>query len=198
MSDSLTTAYYNQSAEEYFNRTVEVDMSTTCNRFLRHVKPGGRIIDIGAGSGRDIKYFLNAGFVAEGMDASMELCHLAAKYSGAPVQCISIEDWEPSIQYDGLWANASLLHLSLDDIKNFLCRLHLILAENGVAYMSFKTGIATGRDEIGRFFTDVSMETVQQMVAKSTAISLIDSWITYDKLNRNDFEWINVILRKTQ
>ena len=91
-----------------------------------------------------------------------------------------------------------MLHLSLDDIKNFLCRLHLILAENGVAYMSFKTGIATGRDEIGRFFTDVSMETVQQMVAKSTAISLIDSWITYDKLNRNDFEWINVILRKTQ
>lgn len=81
MADSLTTAYYDQSAEEYFNRTVEVDMSTTCNRFLQHVKPGGRIIDIGAGSGRDIKYFLNAGFVVEGIDASLELCQLAAKYS---------------------------------------------------------------------------------------------------------------------
>lgn len=102
MADSLTTAYYDQSAEEYFNRTVEVDMSTACNRFLQHVKPGGRIIDIGAGSGRDIKYSLNAGFVAEGIDASLELCQLAAKYSSAPVQCISIEDWEPSIQYDGL------------------------------------------------------------------------------------------------
>lgn len=171
-------------------------MSSTCNRFLKYVKPCGKIIDIGAGSGRDIKYFLDKGFAAEGIDASSELCRLAKTYSGAVVRCISIEEWKPLILYDGLWANASLVHLSLAEIEKFICRLPMILTERGVAYMSFKTGIVTGYDEKGRMLTDVSLDTVQQIVAKSTAISMIESWITEDKLNRDDFEWINVILRR--
>lgn len=73
MADSLTTAYYNQAAEEYFKKTVTVDISSACDRFLQYVKPGGKIIDIGAGSDRDIKYFLDAGFIAEGIDISIEL-----------------------------------------------------------------------------------------------------------------------------
>ena len=72
--------------------TVNVDMSECCERFLKYVVPGGRIIDIGAGSGRDINYFKDRGYVVEGIDASEEMCRLAADYSGAEVNCDSIQD----------------------------------------------------------------------------------------------------------
>ncbi len=52
-----TIDYYNSNVAQYFCNTVNVDMSECCERLLKHVVPGGRIMDIGAGSGRDVKYF---------------------------------------------------------------------------------------------------------------------------------------------
>ena len=59
-----------------------------------------------------------------------------------------------------------------------------------------KTGIQTGCDNNGRFFTDFSEEEVQQIVAKSTALETIDTWITADGLGRNEAKWLNVIIQK--
>ena len=53
MIDISTIDYYNKNALDYFNKTCKIDMSANCERFCRYVKPGGCIIDIGAGSGRD-------------------------------------------------------------------------------------------------------------------------------------------------
>ena len=49
-----TIDYYNNNANQYFSNTVNVDMSESCDKFLKYVILCGRIIDIGAGSGRDI------------------------------------------------------------------------------------------------------------------------------------------------
>jgi hypothetical protein len=59
-----------------------------------------------------------------------------------------------------------------------------------------KTGIQTGCDNNGRFFTDFSEEKVQQIVAKSTSLEIIDTWITADALGRNEAKWLNVIIQK--
>lgn len=191
-----TIDYYNSNAAQYFCSTVNVDMSECCERFLKYVVPGGRIIDIGAGSGRDINYFKDRGYVVEGIDASEEMCRLAADYSGAEVNCDSIQDWHPEGKYDGIWANASLLHLLLNEIEEFVCRASDYLKPKGVFYISMKTGIQTGCDNNGRFFTDFSEEKVQQIVAKSTSLEIIDTWITADALGRNEAKWLNVIIQK--
>lgn len=191
-----TIDYYNSNAAQYFCNTVNVDMSECCDRFLKYVVPGGRIIDIGAGSGRDIKYFKDRGYVVEGIDASEEMCRLAAVYSGTEVTCERIQDWHPQEKYDGIWANASLLHLAFDEIEEFVCRASDYLKPNGVFYISMKKGIQTGCDNNGRFFTDFSEEKVQQIVSKSTAFNVADSWETGDGLSREEFQWINLILKK--
>ena len=49
-----TIEYYNINAAQYFSNTVDVDMSECCDRFLKYVAPGGRIIDIGARSGYSV------------------------------------------------------------------------------------------------------------------------------------------------
>ena len=191
-----TIDYYNSNAAQYFSNTVNVDMSECCDRFLKYVVPSGRIIDIGAGSGRDINYFKDRGYVVESIDASEEMCHLAADYSGAEVSCERIQDWYPQKKYDGIWANASLLHLSFSEIGEFVCRASDYLMPNGVFYLSMKTGIQTGSDNNGRFFTDFSEEKVQQIVAKSTSLEIVDTWIKADALGRNEANWLNVIIQK--
>ncbi len=193
---NTTIGYYNRNADQYFNNTVNVDMSECCDRFLKCVVPSGRIIDIGVGSGRDIKYFMDRGYVAEGIDASEEMCRLASDYSGAEVICKRIQDWHPQKKYDGIWVNASLLHLTLTEIEEFICLASDYLHPNGVVYISMKKSIQTGPDTDRRFFTDFSEEKVQQIVAKSTTFEIVDIWSTEDGLGRTDAKWLNVIIRK--
>lgn len=188
--------YYNRNADQYFNNTVNVDMSECCDRFLKYIVPGGRIIDIGAGSGRDTKYFKHRGFDIEAIDASEEMCKLASDYTGVEVRCEKIQDWQPHRIYDGIWANASLLHLQLAEIREFICQASHHLNTDGVLYISMKKGIERGYDSNGRFFTDFSEEKVQQIVEKSTGFEIAELWETEDVMGRGEFRWINLILKK--
>lgn len=196
ISDAFTVNYYNTYAEHYFDSTVNADMSECYERFIKYLAPGDSIIDVGAGSGRDIRYFLNCGFDVDGIDASIELCKLASEYTGVSVRCHTIQDWKPERKYNGIWANASLLHLSIEEIQSFIDRIPDMLHDKGVFYFSLKSGIETGIDSDGRFFTDVSEKKVQHFIEKSTAITMVDMWKTEDKLNREGFCWINVIVQK--
>lgn len=91
-----------------------------------------------------------------------------------------------------------MLHLLFNEIEEFVCQASDYLNPNGVLYISMKTGIQTGCDNNGRFFTDFSEEKVQQIVAKSTAFIVIDSWETGDGLSREGLRWINLILKKRE
>lgn len=196
ISDASTINYYNLNAKSYFESTVHADMSDYYERFIEYLNPGDSIIDIGAGSGRDVKYFLKCGFDVEGIDASVELCKLASDYTGVSIKCCTIQEWRPEKKYNGIWANASLLHLNMEEIQKFMCGIPDLLQDKGILYFSLKSGITTGIDTDGRFFTDVSEEKVQQFIEKSTAITIVDMWKTEDKLNRSGFSWINVIVQK--
>jgi hypothetical protein len=48
----ISVDYYNRNATEFFERTINADMSDTYDIFLKHVKPAGKILDAGCGSGR--------------------------------------------------------------------------------------------------------------------------------------------------
>lgn len=198
MEDNKTIAYYDNCAKQYFTSTVNTDMSVNCDRFLQYVKPGGTIIDIGAGSGRDILYFMNKGYRVEGIDAAPEMCRLASEYTGVPVSCCKIQEWVSDKKYDGIWANASLSHLSLEEVEEFIMRVDSMLENQGVVYISLKSGIETGIDVTGRYFTNFTEEKVRQIISKNTAMEVVDSWKTEDKLQREGFVWINLVLQKSR
>ena len=53
--------YYNKYSNAYFDSTVEIDMSEKLNRFLEMLDSGDTVLDLGCGSGRDAKAFLDMG-----------------------------------------------------------------------------------------------------------------------------------------
>lgn len=196
MEDDGTIAYYERQADEYFKKTVNADVSKLCCKFADYIEPGGRIMDLGAGSGRDLVFFKNRGFRVDGIDVSPEMCHLASEYSGVNVICQKIQDWNPKEKYNGIWANASLLHLTLEEIESFLDMVDNYLTDRGVLFISFKEGITTGLDSEGRFFTGVTEDQLKKLIEKRHKLRLLEVWLTADSLKRSGFRWINVILQK--
>jgi len=96
-----TIAYYNQHAVEYFVETVQVDLQEQREVFLAALPPGGQIMDLGCGSGRDSRWFLSQGYAVDALDASEELCKLAQQHTGIAVQCWVYDD--PRYEMLRLW-----------------------------------------------------------------------------------------------
>ncbi|MBO4279367.1 MAG: class I SAM-dependent methyltransferase [Spirochaetales bacterium] len=189
-----TIEYYNRNAAEYFDSVIAADMTKTYRRFLQYVPDGGSIIDLGCGSGRDLKFFREKGYMAEGIDASEKLCELAREYSGCPVVCTDFLSWKADGLYDAFWANASLLHLTENEIISFFEEKTRYLAGSGVVYMSMKTDISRGDDAKGRYFTPFSEELFGQIL-ESSELDLLERWSDTDALGRSDTKWESVILR---
>ena len=65
MNDTIN--YYNLNAESFIAGTLNADISRARDLFLKYVKPGGRILDAGCGSGRDSLAFMAAGYEVDAL-----------------------------------------------------------------------------------------------------------------------------------
>lgn len=194
--DSETLNYYNTNAHSFVSSTISVDFTQTQDKFLHLLPPAATILDFGCGSGRDTKYFLDAGMHVDATDGSEELCRLASEYTGIPVRQMLFEELDAKAQYDGIWACSSILHLSKESLKDVLRKMIAALKENGIIYTSFKYGTFEG-ERNGRFFTDFTEEMFREFVADVDGIRMEEMWITGDvRPGRGDERWLNLILRK--
>ena len=80
-----TLDYYNKNSEEYFNSTLNVDMTNTYKPFLKLVPKGGKILDLGCGSGRDSMNFMKLGYEVTAVDGAKELAKKASVLLGNEV-----------------------------------------------------------------------------------------------------------------
>lgn len=191
-----TLNYYNTNAASFASATRSVDFTQTQDKFLHLLPSAVAILDFGCGSGRDTKYFLDAGMHVDATDGSEELCRLASEYTGIPVQQMLFEELDAKAQYDGIWACSSILHLPKESLKDVLRKMIAALKENGIIYTSFKYGMFEG-ERNGRFFTDFTEETFREFVADVDGIRIEEMWITGDvRPGRGDERWLNLILRK--
>ncbi len=191
-----TLEYYDQNADSFISGTRDVDFSKTQNMFMELIPNDGMILDFGCGSGRDTKCFLDHGFRVEAIDGSKELCKLASDYTGIPVKNMYFQDLDESEKYDGIWACASILHVSKNKLGDVLRKMAAALKQGGVIYTSFKYGDFEGVRN-GRFFTDFTEESFAKMISSVSGISVEKSWITSDvRPDRGEEKWLNLILRK--
>ena len=195
MTDSKRTIqFYDEHAEEFAVTANTVDMQRNYDRFLKYVPDGGAIVDMGCGSGRDLKHFREAGYRASGVDASEGMCKVAREHSGCSVLCCDALSWSPDEKYDGIWANGSLLHLNTDEIIDFIISKSEFLKPGGVMYFSMKAGIAQGFDGTGRYFTPFS-ETIVESALASGKVRIVERWTEEDSLGRGGFfHWEAIIL----
>ena len=110
-AENRTLKYYENNADSFVQDTVSADMSGARQRFMEYLPRQARILDFGCGSGRDIKFFLDKGYIVDGADGSPELCRIASDYTGIGVKQMRFQELDAEELYDGIWACASILHL---------------------------------------------------------------------------------------
>ncbi len=189
-----TLSYYNSNAEDFFKSTVNADMTAQYQRFEKYLSPGDRILDLGCGSGRDTKHFLEAGYQMKAVDGSEELCQKASEYTGIEVENIRFQDMAYNNEYHGVWACASLLHLTSAEIEQVMERIKRALLPGGILYTSFKLGDFEG-ERNGRYFTDFTEETFRELIDKIGDMEIVELYLTSDvRPRRGEEKWVNGIV----
>lgn len=191
-----TLQYYENNAESFISGTVNADMREARQRFLQLLPENALILDFGCGSGRDTKAFLEHGYRVDAVDGSAELCRQASDYTGICVRQMLFQELDISNYYDGVWACASILHLSKIEISDVLKRISNALKPGGILYTSFKYGTFEGMRN-NRYFTDFTETTLSKLWIGIDFLQIIDIWTTQDvRPGREEERWINLLARR--
>ncbi|MGL5901317.1 MAG: class I SAM-dependent methyltransferase [Cetobacterium sp.] len=193
----MSVKFYNDNAEDFFNNTVNADMSSTYNIFEDNLSSSiGEILDLGCGSGRDSKYFIDAGYKVTALDLSPTLAKKASEYICQEVIVADMKSLDYIDRFIGIWACASLLHLSEVEILETLKRCHKALKKDGVIYASFKLG-ECNYEKDDRSFTCFTKDKFLDLI-KDLDFYYKATFETGDvRPQRENERWLNVILKKS-
>ncbi|KAL3784090.1 hypothetical protein HJC23_012279 [Cyclotella cryptica] len=117
-----------------------------------------QIVDLGCGHGRDTKYFASLGHHVLAIDYAISMLD-HAKTSIVPhhahflnMDMRMCNDLLVDDSIDGIWANASLLHLPKLEMRQILDGLYAKIKVGGVLYISLKVGESNHVGEAGEVF----------------------------------------------
>ncbi len=190
----MTLDWYSANVDRFFDESVGVDLSSLHEAFLAGVAPGGHILDLGCGSGRDSLVFRDRGYVVTAIEPCVPLARKAAALLGMMVESKTAQELDGVRQFDGVWACASLLHVPDSDSDSVLQRIERALVPRGILYASFKAGDGERLHE-GRFFRDHTEASLARVLG-AVGFSIERLWTTDDVRAAHTGErWTNVLAR---
>lgn len=191
-----TIGYYDANARRFIADTANVEVGALQRAFAGMLPEGGRILDLGCGSGRDSLAFLKAGFLVDAVDGSTEMAKAASELTGLPVVHALFADYEPAGVYDGVWACSSLLHVPAAELPVIISKYAAALKPGGVFYLSFKLGDHDGMRN-GRWFTDMTEGSFRSLIDGVDGLTIDRIDVTSDvRPDRVDEKWLNAWCRR--
>lgn len=194
---SKTIDYYNKNAQGFYDRTINLDLLKSYKTFLGYLPHQAYILDAGCGVGRDAKYFLNHGYAVAAFDASKEMVRITSEIAGLDVQHMVFQDMNFNQQFDGIWAQASLLHIPYSQTRMIYQKIHQSLKPKGVFYASYKYG----QDYMPtpeRDFWHMNEEKVKPYL--EGIFEILELWTEKDTRSKvspsQEGMWLNFIVRK--
>ena len=188
-----TLSLYRDNAIQYAEETRNSLVLDALWEFLSRMKEGGTILDYGSGSGRDSAYFINKGFSVDSLDGSAEMKAQAERLFGIKVKLASFLSLEEKDKYDGIWAQASILHLEEHDLRVALTLIERALKRDGVFYSSFRKGEGDGYEN-GRWYTNMTERRFLSFLPASLYVEKI--WESQDVRPGVSRTWLSIICRK--
>lgn len=186
--------YYNNIAQKYFNETVNLKMNEHYNKFIAYIPKNSKILDVGCGSGRDSRYFIENGYNVDSIDNACDLSLLASMYIGKKVKTMDIKSMNFNEEYNGIWCSASLLHILPENIEYTLKRINNALVKNGYLYLSLKEGNNDIVIDDGRTSVLYSLDFIKNLLENNN-FEIKDFYKNNDNMGRNTI-WFNIIAKK--
>ncbi len=198
--DTATAHYYALHAREVAQRYESAQSSIFRYVFTSFVA-GSCILDIGAGSGRDLAALVASGFDAWGVEPVPELLaeaharhpHLAGRLAQAALPAIG----EPfGRSFDGILCSAVLMHIPEADLFDTVFALRGLLRQHGRLLVSLPLTrddvLGDERDSHGRLFNAYRPEYLQ-LLFERVGFQLIGRWENDDGLGRAGTRWSTLL-----
>lgn len=145
-----TVVAYDASAAAYRDGRIpseQVDAAVVA--FAEALGPGARVLEIGSAGGHDARALEAQGLSVRRTDVSPGFVELL-RADGHAADLVdpltdALDDPErPGTPYDGVWANACLLHVDRSELPTVLRRLASVVAPGGLLRLSLKEGDGDG------------------------------------------------------
>ena len=195
--DEETLQFYRSNAQAYAGR--EIAAHTRLTRFLAQLPPGAAILELGCGAGAASAEMLAKGFDVRPTDGSPEMAREASRRLGRPVETLLFHDLDEVDAYDGVWANACLLHVPRQELAQILALIRRALRPAGYFYASYKTGGADGRDTLNRYYSYPSPDWLRTIYTNAGSWSSLE--IETGEVMGFDNQWATmlfVVARKSR
>jgi len=202
----ITIDTYNKTAKEYILKVQKYAPEPEREKFISLVMPGGKVLDAGCGSGRDANYFGSKGFIVTGIDLSDTLLSYANEHAEGSVtfQKMDLRNIQLHSSFDGIWACASLLHLTRKEFLPVLRNFQHMLAPRGVLFLLLKEGtgdqmVTSGTIEGDtRFFTYYTRDEIRTSLEEA-GLKVLDQ-VVWDQKDRHEERpheaWISTFATK--
>ena len=191
-----TIQSYDRQAAAYAERWVDFSLDEELDKFAEYLKPGGLILDVGSGPGRDMRDLRQRGYNVIGLDRSAGMLQEAAKRNAATPLVMADMRQLPFAKhsFNGVWASASLLHLPKSDLTPALKEANRVL-EHGHLYLALKDGqdeTWVGDHEQGQRFFAFYHPAEVELALERADFHVLSLRLTPDGAGRGN-HWINVI-----
>jgi len=192
-----TAETYRNLGKKYIENAAAINLRAL-PEFMKVLPRGGRVLDVGCFGGRDSKKFVDAGFAVTGIDMVDVFIREARIYEPRAefLEMDLLEIDLPENNFDGILAQAVLLHLEKKDIPKALANFYRILKRGGKVYVGVKAGEGQGweadklADNKERFFSYFSKTEIESYMT-AAGFKIIFSEMSPDYVGR-DKEWIIV------
>ncbi len=140
--EKLTLETYEEKGEDWAAQYSIYDPWKPDYKKFKKLLPKGKILEIGAGGGRDAKQLHKLGYDYIGTDISTTLLKVAQK-SNPKLQFLHQSIYKlkfPKESFDGFWVCAVLLHIPKTKIDLALQKIKEVVKPNGIGFVSVKQG----------------------------------------------------------
>jgi 2-polyprenyl-3-methyl-5-hydroxy-6-metoxy-1,4-benzoquinol methylase len=199
--DQSTLKYYSDNAAQVAERYESV-VSNLSDHFAAAFSKGGRILDIGCGSGRDLAVLHELGFECYGVDPTPEFVAIAQRNHPELVGRIELGEL-PVFQtqfdgdFDGVLCSAVLMHIDIEQLPATTAAIKSCLKQGGRLLYSVPSKrldvVASNRDANGRLFIPDQAVRLNSLFSNLGFIE-IQSWTNSDSMGRDAVEWVSVLL----
>ncbi|MFA6250122.1 MAG: class I SAM-dependent methyltransferase [Candidatus Shapirobacteria bacterium] len=172
--DQATIKAYDRYYKEYDDEVIEFWDNfplATIDKFCNLLN-GKKVLDLGSGSGRDALILQKRGLEVVCIDASKEMVKITKRLGFESIES-DFQDYDfPELEYDGVWAYTSLLHIKKEKVVTVLQDIYKTLRPGGV----FLVGMIEGTYEGGveqegmpgekRYFRFYEEKELKEMIEK--------------------------------
>lgn len=143
-----TVRSYDLDAAAYVEAgaVMPASVSAHIEDFAARLRPGAWVLEIGSGGGRDAALMEDLGLRVRRTDITPAFVELLRAQGHEADLVDPLTDDLTCMQgpYDGVWANASLLHVARTDLPTVLARLAVVTRPGGLLSIRVKEGDGEG------------------------------------------------------